>query len=122
HIGIELNQEAISGLMDSSLDIDDLKEIYDLAEEVEGVIGVSYLRGRHVGEEMHVDLNVYVDKGLTVKEGDQIVRWIQERIRYKMEHIHDIRVSLTPAQVVKAQQGGKSYMDASGNAPFVTVN
>ena len=107
HIGIELNQEAISGLMDSTLDIDDLKQVYDLSQEIEGVIGVVYLRGRHVGEEMHVDMNLHVDKGLSVKEGDQIVRWVKEKISYEMEHIHDIRVTLTPAQVVKGGRTGR---------------
>ncbi len=121
HIGIELNQEAISGLMDSSLDIDELKEVYDLAQEVDGVIGVVYLRGRHVGEEMHVDLNLYVDKGLTVKEGDQIVRWVKEKIEYGVEHVHDIRVSLTPAQVVKGSKARRAAR-SSGEIPVVTVN
>ncbi len=120
-IGIELNQEAISGLMDSSLDIDDLKEIYDLAQEVDGVIGVVYLRGRHVGEEMHVELNLYVDKGLSVKEGDQIVRWVKEKIEYGVEHVHDIRVSLTPAQVVRGGKARRSKRPA-GEIPVVTVN
>jgi cation diffusion facilitator family transporter len=121
HIGIELNQEAISGLMDSSLDIDELKEVYDLAQEVDGVIGVVYLRGRHVGEEMHVDLNVYVDKGLSVREGDQIVRWVKEKIEYGVEHVHDIRVSLTPAQVVSANKRRRPRR-SSGEIPVVTVN
>lgn len=120
-IGIELNQEAISGLMDSSLDIDDLKEIYDLAQEVDGVIGVVYLRGRHVGEEMHVELNLYVDKGLSVKEGDQIVRWVKEKIEYGVEHVHDIRVSLTPAQVMRGGKARRSKRPA-GEIPVVTVN
>ncbi len=123
HIGIELNQEAISGLMDSSRDIDELKEIYDLSNEVEGVIGVNYLRGRHVGEEMHIDLNVYVDKGLSVREGDEIVRWVQEKISYSMEHIRDIHVTLTPAQVVKSShRSRKGRNSGGGDIPVVTVN
>ena len=122
HIGIELNQDAISGLMDSSLDIEELKQIYDLAQEVDGVLGVVYLRGRHVGEEMHLDLNVHVDKGLTVREGDQVVQWVKEKISYEMEHIHDIRVSLTPAQVMKGSQARKHAPRGRGDIPVVTVN
>ncbi len=105
-IGIELNSDAIRGLMDSSIEVDDLKTVYDLADEVDGVEGVTYLRGRHVGEDLHLEINVKVDKNRSVRECDRIADWIKEKVEYEMVHVKDIRVMFTPVTVV-----GERYRD-----------
>jgi cation diffusion facilitator family transporter len=99
-IGVELNTDAISGLMDSSIEIEDLKEVYDLVNEIEGVEGIAYLRGRNVGEDLHVEINVKVNRNLSVAESDQISDWITEKIEYEIGHVKDVLVLITPVEVV----------------------
>ncbi|MBF0470161.1 MAG: magnetosome biogenesis CDF transporter MamB [Gammaproteobacteria bacterium] len=103
-IGVELNSDAITGLMDSSIEIDDLKAVYDIVNEIEGIEGIAYLRGRNVGEELHIEINVKVNRHLSVREGDRIVEWIEEKVRYDLSHVKEIRVLLTPVEVVGKRQ------------------
>lgn len=99
-IGVELNTDAISGLMDSSMEMEDLKIVYDLVDDVDGVEGIAYLRGRNVGEDLHIEVNVKVNKDLSVRECDRISDWIKERIEYELIHANHIRVLFTPVHVV----------------------
>ncbi|MEO5341945.1 MAG: magnetosome biogenesis CDF transporter MamB [Gammaproteobacteria bacterium SHHR-1] len=99
-IGVELNTDAISGLMDSSIEIEDLKEVYDLVNEIDGVEGIAYLRGRNVGEDLHVEINIKVNRNLSVAESDQISDWVTEKIEYEVGHVKDVLVLLTPVEVV----------------------
>mgnify|MGYP002633271613 CR=1 FL=1 len=95
-IGIELNMEAIYGLMDTAIDIDELKTVYHLALETPGVQGVSMLRGRSVGEEVHIEMEVFVDMDIKVFEGDIIAEAIANKIMKTEKHIKDIFVGLAP--------------------------
>ncbi len=99
-IGAELNTDAIKGLMDSSIETDDLKTIYELVLDIDGVEGITYLRGRNVGEDMHVEIDIKVDRSLSVRDGDRISEWIEEKLMYELSHVRDVRVMLTPVEVV----------------------
>ncbi|QEP43984.1 magnetosome biogenesis CDF transporter MamB [Ectothiorhodospiraceae bacterium BW-2] len=99
-IGVELNTDAINGLMDSSMEIDDLKLVYDGVSEIEGVEGIAYLRGRNIGEELYVEINIKIDRKLSVKEADQIGDWVEEKIRYELVHVKDVLVLYTPVELV----------------------
>jgi cation diffusion facilitator family transporter len=99
-IGVELNTDAISGLMDSSIEIEDLKEVYDIVMDIDGVEGITYLRGRNVGEDLHVEINVKVNRNLSVSESDDITDRITEKIEYAVVHVKDVLVLITPVEVV----------------------
>jgi len=100
-IGIELNMEAIYGLMDTTIEVDDLKSVYHIALETNGVHGISMLRGRNVGEDMHVEIEVYIDKDLKVFEGDLIAKAIVDKIMEEEKHVKDVFVSLAPIDLGK---------------------
>lgn len=108
-IGVELNTDAINGLMDSSIDIDDLKVVYNLVMAIEGVEGIVYLRGRNVGEAMHIEIDVKVDRKLPVREGDRITEWIEEKIMYELAHVREVRVMITPVEVIGKKK--KTHFD-----------
>lgn len=105
-IGVELNTDAINGLMDSSIEIDDLKTVYDLVTDIDNVEGICYLRGRNVGEDMHIELDIKVDRNLSVREGDRISEWIEEKVKYELPHVRDVRIMLTPVEVVGRENKG----------------
>ncbi len=95
-IGSELNRSAIKGLMDSAPEMDELKKIYAIVKKVPGVFGISYLRGRTVGEDLHVDIEVEIDSSHKVYEGDLIVDVVKEKILKEMEHAGEVQVFLAP--------------------------
>jgi cation diffusion facilitator family transporter len=102
-IGVGLNKDAVDGLMDSAPEIDELKKIYGIAKGVHGILGISYLRGRTVGESLHVDIEVYVDSAIKVYESDLIVDVIKEKIIEGNEHVDNIQVFISPV-VVKVEK------------------
>ena len=103
-IGVELNVSAVKGLMDSSVDTDILEQVYRLAAETPRVKGIRFLRGRNIGEEIHLDVNVYLDGECRVFESDFIAGTIRDKIFASVEHVKDVRVGVTPAS---AQAGRK---------------
>ena len=104
-IGVELNISAVKGLMDSSVDTDILEQVYRLAAETPRVKGIRFLRGRNIGEEIHLDVNVYLDGECKVFESDFIAGTIRDKIFASVEHVKDVRVGVTPAS---AQAGKKA--------------
>ena len=99
-IGLELNVEAIRGLMDSLPDRDDLGTIYKTVKATPGVLAIVYLRARTMGETLHVDLNVRVDGKLRVYEGDLIVEVLKTKIQNALDTGEcETQVYLTPLEI-----------------------
>lgn len=95
-IGVELNMEAIEGLMDSSIEMDVLRTIYDIAMDTPKVDGVRYLRGRNVGEDVHLDICILVKGKLKVEDGDVIAEALKKRISKEVDHVTDLQVAVSP--------------------------
>ena len=107
-IGIELNTDAIKGLMDSSIETDDLKIIYNLVLDIDGVEGITYLRGRNVGEHMQIEIDIKVNRNIPVSEADRISEWVEEKVTYELPHVTEVRVMMTPVEVVGQKKKSKS--------------
>ena len=110
-IGVELNSDAISGLMDSSIETEELKEIYDLVKLINGVEGIAYLRGRNVGEDLHVEVNIKVNRNISVAESDQIAECIKEKIEYEVVHVKNTLVLMTPVEVIGTKKRSQFIPD-----------
>lgn len=95
-IAYELNVEAIKGLLDTSADADELKLIYQITRKTPGVLGISYLRARVMGESLHVEVNVQVDQKLLVYEGDIVVEFLRDRIMKNIGRESEVHVFLSP--------------------------
>jgi cation diffusion facilitator family transporter len=95
-IGIELINDSIDGLMDASPEMDDLQGIYRATRKVAGILGISYMRARTTGEDLHVEINIEVDETLKVYEGDLIVEVLKQKIAQELDHVGTVQVFLTP--------------------------
>ncbi|MBF0195761.1 MAG: magnetosome biogenesis CDF transporter MamB [Magnetococcales bacterium] len=95
-IGLELINDSIDGLMDASPEMDDLQGIYRATRKVAGILGISYMRARTTGEDMHVEINIEVDEALKVYEGDLIVEVLKQKIAQELDHVGTVQVFLTP--------------------------
>jgi cation diffusion facilitator family transporter len=96
-IGIDLNVSAVKGLMDSSVETETLEMVFRLAAETPRVQGIRFLRGRNIGEDIHLDINVYLDGSCRVYESDFIAQAIRDKIFSTIQHVKEIRVGVTPA-------------------------
>jgi len=95
-IGIDLNISAIKGLMDSSVETETLEAVYRLAMETPRVQGIRFLRGRNIGEDIHLDINVYLEGSCKVFESDFIAQAIRDKIFASIKHVKDVRVGVAP--------------------------
>jgi cation diffusion facilitator family transporter len=95
-IGMELINDSIDGLMDASPEMDDLQGIYRATRKVAGILGISYMRARTTGEDLHVEINIEVDEALKVYEGDLIVEVLKQKISQELDHVGTVQVFLTP--------------------------
>ena len=96
-IGIELIGKAVHGLMDSSVDVELLQTAWQVSVDTPKVHSVYFLRGRHVGEDVHVDVGLRVSPSLTVREGDAVAEAVRARIQEEIPHARDIRLFVSPA-------------------------
>ncbi len=95
-IGVELNIESIGGLMDSSIEMDVLRTVYDIAMDTPKVDGVQFMRGRNVGEDVHLDICVLVKGRLKVEDGDVIAEAVKKRIFKEVDYVKDLQVAVSP--------------------------
>ncbi|MBF0422594.1 MAG: magnetosome biogenesis CDF transporter MamB [Magnetococcales bacterium] len=100
HIGIELIRDAVNGLMDTSLEAEELRQIYNVVRTTGGILGISYMRARTVGDEVHVEISVEVDGSMYVYEGDVITKALNDRIVSSVGYIGRVYVFLTPVEIV----------------------
>jgi len=115
-IGVELNIDAVSGLMDTSIEMDVLETAYETVKETPQVMGVRHVRGRNVGEDVYLDINIYVDGTLKIYESDLIAEAVRKRVLGSVEHLTEIKVSVTPVDL-----GRKSAHPRSGKAVVVAA-
>jgi len=104
-IGVELNIDAVNGLMDTSVETDLLTDVYTIAIETPKVDEVQYLRGRNVGEDIYLDIGICVNGNLKVYESDLIVAAVKKRIFEEIEHTSDIQVTVVPHEMQQSTLG-----------------
>lgn len=95
-IGVELNIDAVNGLLDSSVEMDVIVTAHDIAKETPHVQEVHHLRGRNVGEEVYLDISICVDGGLKIYESDFIAEAVKRRIFANIKHVKDVQVFVVP--------------------------
>ena len=96
-IGIELIGKAVHGLMDSSIDAELLRTAWQLSMDTPNVHSIYFLRGRHVGEDVHLDISLRVDPNLTIKDSSRVTEAVRARIQQEIPHARDIRLFVSPA-------------------------
>ncbi|MBU9720687.1 MULTISPECIES: cation diffusion facilitator family transporter [Bacillaceae] len=91
----KLGSEAIHNTLDHVLHDEDTKEMFELAQNVEGVYEVNELLAREHGHYVIVDIKVAVDPKITVEEGHSIGKAVKEKIM-EDEFVQDVRVHINP--------------------------
>ena len=86
------------GLVDSSVEKEILHLVFQIVSEMPAVEGIHSLRGRYVGEEMHLDIAIAVHPDLKIADSDVITAAVRARIQGELKHARDIRVTALPAR------------------------
>ena len=95
-ICIVMIKEAIFKLMDSmpEITLDDIRQ--DLAA-LKNIAGVKKLNAREIGQELELEVALYIPDGVTVSQGEKIKKEAKKVIGSKMDRRSIIKVGLFPA-------------------------
>ena len=95
-IGWDLGWSALSELVDTALDEEQVGEAKRVIMDIDGVRSVHMLRTRRHGAEASADVHVQVAPRLSVSEGHVISQAVEDRMIGKLEAITDVTVHIDP--------------------------
>ena len=86
---------ALGSLVDAGASEDITQQLYKMASVVDGVKGIHRLRTRHHGG-LFVDMHLYVDENLTVKQGHDIADKVEHLLLQEGPNIIEVLVHIDP--------------------------
>jgi cation diffusion facilitator family transporter len=95
-MGLMVSWEALKGLLDIALPEDVLSDIARTARLTSGVEQVELIRGRNLGERWEIYLHIAVHENLSVKESNEIILQLKQRIHTQFSEIQHIWVVTQP--------------------------
>lgn len=95
-VGSEILIGATNELMDTSIDEEKEDEIKSIVDQVKGIKSLSEVRTRKYGPMAYVDLEICVDKDLSVFEGHKIASDLEDLILKKMKFVKGVTVHIEP--------------------------
>lgn len=105
-IGIGLGWPAISELVDTGLDKEQLKHIRRVILGVNGVRELHLLRTRRVGGRALVDVHIIVDEDISVSEGHYISETVRHELIKQVDVVADALVHIDPEDDLQAAPAG----------------
>jgi cation diffusion facilitator family transporter len=96
-LSIRIIKSALDGIMDRSAGREIESRIAMLANSVDQVEDVRWVRTRNVGENLWIDLQVGVKGESSVRQADQITEQIQKRLYSEIERISHVTLYCYPA-------------------------
>jgi cation diffusion facilitator family transporter len=78
------------------VDPDLVDKIKDEASNVKGVLGVNEIRVRWIGHQLHAEVNITVDKGISVEEGHQIATQVQHELIHHLQFLSKVIIQVDP--------------------------
>lgn len=95
-VAIDILKDSISELIETSVDDELKKEIYDTVSKVEGVKDYHKLRIRRVGNYYSMSLHILVDRSMTIAEAHKISYNVEEEIRNLLGPESIVTIHLEP--------------------------
>ncbi len=102
HMGWKMAYQALSELIDTALDENEVNKIRSTIKATPGVVGLHELRTRKMGDSGLVDAHILVDPRLSVSEGHHIAERARKRV-LEQHDILDVLVHIDPEDDLKAK-------------------
>lgn len=101
-VGYEIMRDTSYELMDGRPDREKIDEIREMADSIEGVVGIEDIKLRSYGPNYIVDLKIVVPDQLSVAEGHRIACQVENKIIDHSEDVKDVMVHVDPASIHKS--------------------
>ncbi|MBF0463110.1 MAG: cation transporter [Magnetococcales bacterium] len=95
-IGFSIASRAVHGLLDGTIPDRVLRQIRAVTLQVPGVLGVTRLRGRMLGESWEVDLQILVDGLLPTGDTHQTAQSVRQAILQQVKYTESVHISILP--------------------------
>lgn len=95
-VSVEILQDGLKGLMDVSLESDELDKIHQIVVDLAGVEKVTQVRAHQVGQKIWVDLEIQVHPERSIADGYNIAEQVRYSLLKRMRHVGDVMVRLAP--------------------------
>ncbi|WP_291583275.1 cation diffusion facilitator family transporter [Clostridium sp. UBA6640] len=95
-VGVEFYLKATGQLVDQSADDEVIEQIKEVAVSIEGVKEINDLKTRKFGNKIYVDIEIQVDKSITVEEGHHIANLVHDSIENTIEDVKHCMVHVEP--------------------------
>lgn len=95
-VGLDFYIKAIKSIVDESADESTIEKISDLALSVTGVESINDLKTRIFGNRIYVDIEVYVNKSISVEEGHNIAHSVHDIIEATLTEVKHCMVHIEP--------------------------
>ncbi len=95
-VGVEFYLKATDQLVDQSADNKVIEQIKEVATSIEGVKKIHDLKTRKFGNKIYVDIEIQVDKRITVEEGHHIADLVHDSIEETIEDVKHCMIHVEP--------------------------
>lgn len=100
-VAYDILKHAVKGLMDSSPEGEQLMKIWDAAAGIEGIVTVSDIKARYIGQRLFIDLEIGVDSERSVDEGHTLAAYARSRIIDSVPDAYEVMVHVEPRRMVQ---------------------
>jgi len=105
-VGFDVAKSSVSELIDTGLDTDQLEDLRDTIQSVDGVENLHLLRTRRMAGRVLVDVHLILsDPRVSVSEGHQISETVRSVLMGRSENIADVTVHIDPEDDEHAAPG-----------------
>lgn len=95
-VGVEFYLKATGQLVDQSADDEVVEQIKEAAASIEGVKEIKDLKTRKFGNKIYVDIEIQVDKRITVEEGHHIASLVHDNVENTIKDIKHCMIHVEP--------------------------
>ncbi|HCQ90097.1 MAG TPA: cation transporter [Clostridium sp.] len=95
-VGVEFYLKATDQLVDQSADDEVIEQIKEVATSIEGVKEIHDLKTKKFGNKIYVDIEIQVDKRITVEEGHHIASLVHDSIEDTIEDVKHCMIHVEP--------------------------
>ncbi|GAA0123179.1 MAG: cation transporter [Clostridium argentinense] len=95
-VGVEFYLKATCQLVDQSADDEVVEQIKEAAISIEGVKDIHDLKTRKFGNRIYVDIEIQVDKRITVEEGHHIANLVHDTVENNIKDVKHCMIHVEP--------------------------
>jgi cation diffusion facilitator family transporter len=95
-VAYDIYAKSISELMDSSAPPEKIQAIRQVISLVQDVKGIDLLKTRMHGNMIYVDVDIVVDRSISVLAGHDIANEVRNVVMSKLEYVKDVMVHVNP--------------------------